>query len=131
MSDVDAGRALDALVAESMMGWKRDTESYTGQCYIDNKGAFRLPDELPHYSTNIGDAWLVVEKMRDRLNKEDTFLNILDSGADGWRIEFVFCPDHDAPFTEHASMADTAPLAICLASLEASQAVKEQEKANA
>jgi len=88
-----AGRELDALIAERVMGemWGVGPN---------------LEDTLPHYSTQIADAWLVVEKMRP-------YFEIYCDGG-GWVARFGW-----ADAGTLAAYADTAPLAICLAALKA------------
>lgn len=64
--DIDtmpAGRELDALVAERVMGWK---------LFASEPGYGRPPHQItlvltpiPHYSTDIAAAWIIVEKLRD------------------------------------------------------------------
>ena len=78
-------------------------------------------ETLPHYSTSIADAWLVVEKMRGlgwwlRLSSpfQDGSLwnaGFTPAGTTGWNGT----PDHNFA-------SDTAPEAICLAALEAVRA---------
>ena len=86
-------RELDARIAEEVMG---HINFYGGE-YIG-----------PHYSTQIADAWLVVEKLGgvvgiDRFPKYDD--------PDEWYW--------DVGFNKGTAQADTAPLAICLAALKA------------
>lgn len=97
-----AGRELDALVAEKVMGWNCELrECHTRKVLHSEYGG------PPHYSTDIADAWLVVEKIDQQVT--------VTKCADGWlvTIDDYFC---------HGGveiMAGTAPLAICLAALKA------------
>lgn len=99
-----AGRELDALVAEQVMGmvlpdtlWLRPSEISTEEAALII---------LPAYSTSIAAAWPILEK------------------ADWWRLCGSLA---DGPFfctialghKEGEENADTAPLAICLAALRA------------
>lgn len=74
MTKMNPGRELDAIIAEKVMGQKVMlltkeqfcvlfstfyTDSYPEFGYIVGAGK-----SLPHYSTDIAAAWLVVEKMR-------------------------------------------------------------------
>lgn len=103
-----AGRELDALVAEKVMGWTRcdhrDLEDGLWWCRGD--GAHIWPaDWTP--STDIAAAWQVVERLVALTN---------------WEVQ-VFAKRH-ARYVVHASPfvvteADTAPLAICRAALAA------------
>ena len=94
-----AGRELDALIAEKVMGWsKEQVETW--------------PVSVPHYSSRIQDAWLVVAK----------FPQVAIYGPhDLWLVRFsdregVSINDIDDP-----GRGDTAPLAICLAALKAGE----------
>lgn len=66
---------------------------------------------LPPYSTNIGAAWLVVEKMRER--GFEMYLES-DHGMPGR----FYCSFHDSDGCK-SGMGDSAPEAICLAALSA------------
>jgi hypothetical protein len=112
---MEAGRELDALVAEKVMGIKayrvnQDMEVFTNRRQFLDKGDYwYTPSKdathaLPYYSTDIAAAWLVVEKMRGpdfRLNKDGDWVCCFGG-------TITFCGE-----------GDTAPLAICLAALKA------------
>jgi len=95
-------RERDALIAEKVMG----------ELDKINEREYRLmiPSgvTLPHYSTQIADAWQVVEKLNlpFTLQKNKQFKG-------GHYASFIV----DKRF--EAAQADTAPLAICLAALKA------------
>ena len=91
-----AGREIDALIAEKVMGWPKNSVVW----YIDDK-PFRISDFSP--STQIADAWLVVEKI-----KRENLQIVWD--IDGWFVSSIYADTGFAP---------TAPLAICLAALKA------------
>lgn len=108
------GRELDALVAEQV--FDDHVEKRFGSedtWYINNPMPLR---SLPHYSTSIADAWLVVEKMTKAawlphiwVPHEPQLL---------YRVELVY--DWAGESSKRAfSEADTAPHAICLAALRA------------
>ena len=108
-------RAIDALVAEHVMGY--ETDSYKDN-FKSNVGWFSIDDWRP--STDIAAAWEVVEK----LSSENCFhslcvyyLSSEDNGLDKvYLMDFDYChSDADA----HEAEADTAPMAICLAALKA------------
>ena len=122
---MEAGRELDALIAEKVMG--QDTrwlEVLHGEHrLVWFKQNWGYGDDVPHYSTRIQDAWLVVEKMTG-----DGFCPALifdDNGS--WVMAFdgiQNLPEDDDPLItsfciESKMIADTAPLAICLAALKA------------
>ncbi len=126
-------RELDAQVAMQVMGWtwfRVERHMLTGRQYFRalRKGndsfshfdAANMDEPVwenygqspPHYSTSISAAWLVVEEMNRR----------------GYSIDF--CGDPNEPYrcwfqsgddatTCGQGKADTAPLAICEAALEA------------
>jgi hypothetical protein len=105
-----AGRELDALVAEKVIGWT----NLIGSSYDVNFGG-RPPggkwDIVPHYSTSIADAWLVVEKLKTLTADGDIHIECLHGE---WSVSTC----HEEAW-KGWSRADTAPLAICLAALEA------------
>ena len=126
-----AGRELDALIAEKVMGLTRHDESYVAEgvgkvlrfVWRDGCGDCVYSGDmfLPHYSTNIADAWEVVEKlgrwrgfdfMLVMPDPEQTFH--LHTYEAGW-----YEATNDGPERRVVSDADTAPLAICLAALKA------------
>lgn len=89
-----AGRELDALIAERVMGKKVDQSS---PCLEDGS-------LIPRYSTHIADAWLVVER----------FENV--------EVEKFYHAYTAAVHIENRAYSiqeETAPLAICLAALKA------------
>jgi hypothetical protein len=99
-----AGRELDALVAEKVMGWTKGLKPWLMppgfvECDV-------VP--IPNYSTDIAAAWEVANKKRVSLSPVlGDQLKVV-----GWRAEvhdFVYsCGHFDAP---------DAPLAICRAAL--------------
>lgn len=129
MSELRAGRELDAMIAERVMGAKWEAIGDNGRTLLcigseasgDRRNlAWRKPDQclmtlfsLPPYSTSIAAAWEVVEKM----TKDGRAVFIDSAGFDPemWRV----CVSADDPEGQLPSEAATAPLAICLAALEA------------
>ena len=121
-AEMEAGRELDALVAERVMGlsvqwdygrvpfyWHPATLAHGLEIGPDGLSAVRRP--IKPYSTDISAAWLVVEKLR-----ADGFYPEIHALTDGdWRCEIRASGEpidvwEDAP---------TAPLAICRAALAA------------
>jgi hypothetical protein len=103
---------IDKLVAEKVMGWTFVSESnvwgeVTLSHWIDAKGKSQASFLLPHYSEDIKAAWLVVEKMQVTHN-----VTIQNIGATGYSCEFTI---KYGGF--HIAVAETVPLAICLAAL--------------
>jgi hypothetical protein len=113
-----AGRELDAVVAEAVMGWtitnRRDS---WGNRIVEGPfdgcdcGSHCVADTIPEYSTSIGAAWEVVGKL-DLLGSRGPLggLALLKSG-DLWELQ------DEAHITY--TQAETAPLAICRAALKA------------
>lgn len=136
---MNAGRKLDTLVHERVMGvvWDESRCRVCGWAFsgvlsqgcIPGNCSMRPPpryqaSEAPTYSTDIGNAARVVEKLRNEwAHGDDTneFWTIKDCGlaCDGWRVEVEFTPDHDGPVVEHFALSESLPHAICLAALKA------------
>ena len=121
-----AGRELDALIAEKVMGWAATHED---ELYIwFNDGVpgppKRFCSDIDYYrenpffwspSTQIADAWLVVEKLREM----GAWISLgAKDGAFNWDFRGIIREEQDDErrFIAHAA---TAPLAICLAALKA------------
>ncbi len=131
---MEAGRELDALIAENVMGWKRPKWTVTrtlGDCMIPPAGAdlakltgtghrdFEGDKEdiywTPHYSTDIAAAWGVVEKLES--------LGFLFSVSKG-RMSFYGGEGVWASFGKlydriESTPGETPAHAICLAALKA------------
>ena len=135
MLAMKAGRELDALVAEKVMGW-RSTKGWE-DCWATGAGPYywpgdgRMPVGHAAFSTDIAPAWKVMEKMVE--NGYCPAILSDDNGhwalsLDGWQN----VPDGDEPqditttfLVEAALWADTVPLAICRAALLAVMEVDE------
>ena len=140
-----AGRDLDAQVAEKVMGWQRmswkayhDLERAAGRIredwederptltysWHDQSGAMTEQAEDMdeengwHPSEDIAAAWEVVEK----LHAQGMRGMALHTEDDGWRFTIQHPTKgscgHDH-WENNEGIADTAPLAICLAALKA------------
>jgi len=148
--EMPAGREMDALVAEKVMGWLAWSERRPEYIHVvfQRPGErepfmkFRNPEaeraryapmafgdidpmnhvvcDIPRYSTEIAAAWEVVERLR------------ADKVMGGASIAAVNAPDDATPGewcvewfdgnrTLDCATGDTAPLAICRAALKASQ----------
>jgi len=119
-----AGRELDALVAEKVMGWTVCRDASCGGCeatvlLMEDGWRVRAPLDQGGWplgwwtpSTDIAAAWEVVEKLRV------LGFNVSVSCAHGMRTWDVrgWKADNTGRFIAHA---ETAPLAICLAALDA------------
>lgn len=119
-----AGRELDALVAEKVMGlsvsWRSlhpnpDASDPPEIYLLDDKGDMPLLEVrsgdgwtfLPRYSTDITAAWQVVERMKER----GYWLCLIQN-------QLLFSASFDSVLTDHRATGETAPHAICLAALE-------------
>ena len=106
---MDAGREMDALVAERVMGFKvqivERKRDWFGTYKVKH---YRVGNSfLPNYSTDISAAWMVVEKI-------DVHFHLERYGYD--THEWVCTLDIGNIIT---GVASTAPLAICRAVLKA------------
>jgi len=136
---VNAGRELDAVVAEKVMGFRWE-EWQTGRGLYDQEGVKRgkrfhtnrlvfeevptmgveaVPTRpLPHYSTDIAAAWEVVERFRvEPIGPRMVIVGCYDSAGLG--NNGIGCEIKDGVGGSWQAFADTAPLAICRAALQA------------
>jgi len=122
VSELKAGPELDAMIAEKVMGWEPLPIIHTDD-FGPKSRAYRVPIngrekhgvitcQIAAYSTNIADAWQVVEKMREK----GWHITLTDSPPKGQEILFFQ--------SENPVRAAPAPcLAICLAALRAVGAI--------
>lgn len=117
---MNAGRELDALVADNVMG---ELCNCDGGSRENRANPYGIPSFCPlhgiqpngslrHYSTDIRAAWLVVERMQ----RDGNMVSVNASSEDGlwWCCIYPFT----GAFTETEAV-ESAPLAICLAALDA------------
>lgn len=142
MSKYQAGRELDALVAEKVMGWlwlgrqdhkwlgppsqlgetdptygtirrATDIDEPERPWWLENATEFGDLRVVPHYSTDIAAAFLVVEKLNAAVRyPEIQFAPTEPNGEELWCVSLVNPADVEV-------VAETAPLAICRAALAA------------
>jgi len=110
---MEAGRELDALVAEKLTGWERIKK----EPWPKPHWSWLRPDgsstrSLPTYSTRLLDAWKIVRYILC-LDESNTFA--LEYGFDD---EPEWCASFGAWGRASIEAANTAPLAICLAALK-------------
>lgn len=120
VTELEAGRELDAKVAVEVMGWRLHGDPGWGSRIIEGPHECGCPshDEagyVPNFSTDIAAAWPVLEHFTHpiwfevgSMNDGTYYCEILQGGS---TASDVHCLSH-----EHAP---TAPLAICLAALKA------------
>lgn len=119
IDEMQAGREMDALIAEKIFGLKVEWEiEYLGEQIPSSKQLADKYDEngiLPLYSTDIAAAWEVVEGVREKFN---LLMNVhpysLVAANGGYRVSV-----NDLHIELDYTTADTAPLAICRAALKA------------
>lgn len=100
---MQAGRELDALVAEKVFGEPLHYYGYDG---------------LPRYSADIAAAWFVVEKFRRGCNGMVAACVDLQV-SDYPDVRDCFCKIYGPSTPESIASATEMPLAICLAALKA------------
>lgn len=114
------GRELDMRIAVDVMGWTKSVQVHPEMRAITLQDLYNDPSiPMPHYSTDIAAAWLVVEKFNQTMPKTWTF-NLFGSGND-WHVEI---DSNDGRFLQNGpsvqvfERAETVPLAICLAAMK-------------
>ena len=130
-----AGRELDALVAERVMGYTTskmdglpETDRYIlwERVPLSDVGGIDRP--LSHYSTSIADAWEVLEKIKAISLEaftgldfpDECFVVAWDRSSKNWVAGFHSIEGYEAGWVSDCrSVADTAPLAICRAAIKA------------
>lgn len=118
MSELQAGRELDAMIAEKVMGWapvlhygERGT-GYWAPSGCESDGAWVTDGDVPFYSADMAAAWEVVEEMARRGWKVD----VQSRCPPRWAVHVNFA----LPITGRVfERSDSAPHAICLAALKA------------
>lgn len=114
---MQASRELDALVAEKVMGW---TPRGPHPIFASRVFATGHSDTFaPYFSSDVLAAWQVVQKMRE-LGWWMRLQSPFESDDSTWNAGFTAhsCTGWNGR-PDHSGQGDTAPLAICLASLKA------------
>lgn len=113
----DAGRELDARIAERIFGYTLDYEF--ADLHVppaphvkELRDGYDEWGMLPHYSTDIADAWLVVERFR-----ADGYRVFINEHLDATGFNAMFLSKHGVALRSLSRFAETAPLAICRAAL--------------
>ncbi|HLY10154.1 MAG TPA: hypothetical protein VKW04_12675 [Planctomycetota bacterium] len=116
-----AGRELDALVAEKVMGWrdvrKQSIANAFGHHVMDDYVGLATPEAtipqlVPRYSMMIQEAWKVADELRGRSQFVAVISGLGPQGIQPWICKI----NRDGGFIEER--ADSAAVAICLASLK-------------
>jgi hypothetical protein len=111
---MNAGRKLDALVAEAVMGIYPLKDPFGGTrwpCSDHQRLGDGFSTDPPPYSTDIAAAWEVVDKF------PIVGVNKIQDNKRG--LQYRECIIRNTNGIKFHSTASTAPLAICLAALEA------------
>ena len=113
------GRELDLLVAEKIFKHPLAPHPFTGEIFIKYGEGYAL-SQIPEYSTDIAEAWQVVEKIKEF--KVYDWMQVpltIAVYSDGCHVGWVDDSMDDFANWHHEVTADTAPHAICLAALKA------------
>ena len=118
IDEMPAGREMDVLIAENIMGWAVHQRNTAWWVKVADENevttevmGFTYGKDRFAPSTNIADAWEVVEKMGNCLFA----CGRSDAGA--WEAYFFFVNSGVGKLSE--AHGDTAPLAICRCALMA------------
>jgi hypothetical protein len=140
IDSMEAGPELDKLVALRVMGFKQNDDDECPDCrgnWYDPEGReqfLMIEDGPPEFSSNISDAWEVVEKLRRMgfdVNIECDGINSKDDSPSGDYVckiidnRFVLegHPEDFDPNEEVFIRDETPELCICKAALKALKAV--------
>ena len=119
LSHTSTAKRLDGLVAETVLGWTKPTRPYQSWDKRPDVPGVMLcrQNELPAFSSEIGAAWEVVEKLRKRYHVD------ISVGHRAARVRVFLGEPYEllpGAVRDLANVeARTAPMAICLAGLEA------------
>jgi hypothetical protein len=119
MESLKAGRQLDALITEKILGEKYEFLEFVGDCCHPGPEDSVAYDCCPRYSTDIAAAWQVVEKLIATTPQQDLHIKHWyheEDESSGWQVSS--CCEFGE--WEDWVQAKTLPLAICLAALQAS-----------
>lgn len=116
MDELKAGRELDALIAEKVMGWHK-LFGGNGIYYQNPLSAKAIVP--PRFSADISAAWQVVERLEELgyWTQLRTPVSLEHVGNGGYWCGFTLHGCNGRP--DHWTSATSQPLAICLAALRA------------
>ncbi|GAB6442048.1 MULTISPECIES: BC1872 family protein [Bacillus] len=100
-------KPIDELVAEKVMGWIKPPETSILKSMWVETPIGAVHPQLPKFSTNIEDAWLVVEKLQD----QERIVKVMGKTEQG----NMYCSIDG----RHGATGRGAPMAICIAALKA------------
>jgi len=113
--NMPAGREINVLIAEKVMGWEKDRKY---DRWIQDDGSTVFTGELV-FSEDIAAAWMAVEKLMSRFRFELSDYTDAERGKH-WRGYF-WKPSAtpNSSFVGYIAADYSAPLAICRAALSA------------
>ena len=114
---MEAGREMDALVAEKVMD-RTVMGGFGGTALRVVYHGKDTPAPLPYYSTNIAQAWEVVKRLD--LLRDYVLGQFPDGGTYTWEVgrrDASLIMGRCCPVMHVLAMGLTAPLAICRAAL--------------
>ncbi|MDA1883092.1 BC1872 family protein [Bacillus cereus group sp. BY105LC] len=106
-------KPIDELVAEKVMEWIKPPETSILKAMWVETPVGSVHPQLPKFSENMQDAWLVVEKF-DFANVE----RVTGYGDAFYRVN-ISVAQIDGTYSDIEVKAPTAPMAICIAALKA------------
>jgi Phage ABA sandwich domain len=110
------GRELDSIVSQEIFGAEYPFNDFFKdyvRLWVEDPIAF---EDCPHYSTDISEAWKVVEKLLIMLPNQDFHIeHWADENSAGWQVSSCFELGNWKKWVK----AKTLPHAICLAALKA------------
>jgi len=113
---MEAGRELNALVAEHVMGLEK-LGCHDGNCFYHiEMGGKGFKGLAKSYSTAISPAWEVVEKLRES-KMALSVMHVFEFADQKWAYIAKVETYNKADFI--SDIRETAPHAICLAALKA------------
>ena len=115
---------INKCVAVEVMGWHWGVpaigsaqNSYPHEGWYDENNNFIIRDNF-NPTTSWNDAGLIIERMRE-LGWQIAIFQDNPRYKEGWTVHFELEDENEDQIGWSEAIADTAPLAICLASLKA------------
>ncbi|OWT52649.1 BC1872 family protein [Bacillus sp. K2I17] len=106
-------KPIDGLVAEKVMGWIKPPETSILKAMWVETPIGAVHPQLPKFSTNIQDAWLIIEKF------DFYTIERVTGYGDGFYRVNVSVSQTDGTYSDIEVQAQTVPMAICIAALKA------------
>ena len=125
IDEMEAGRTLDALVAKKVMGYECVCDEEPCDCPVHAQGDY---DTLLAYSTDIEDAWRIIECLHSVSNMV-FWLTYYPTGTYYATFE-DFTPATLKREGLWDSSADSAPLAICRSALKFAEHMEGKKDAH-